>query len=276
LILEHRDIVLGSSLDAVLFAFNNKYPIFFAEIERPFRFDFLPPDLDLSCLKIAAPGKSLTTFEGEKKVGVTKEMLWERLLFLLTLGGHAPTANLCKSIRHNDDTITCFNEYSKIAEVRYEKLYDFTYQTKSNSLICYDWVAFNSGGKHEFDLIETEDDFVSKIWFYSSDRICGNTKVKDACAVSIINKDLIDDFDYSETMARFKVVKEMENRGMKGLLSSYGPNGRPKHYKFKTSTIGRQKKNTQNKKTKNIPEQESLIKQLSKSSFFYEKYLRHL
>ena len=86
----------------------------------------------------------------------------------------------------------------------------------------------------------------------------------------------IDDFDYSETMARFKVVKEMENRGMKGLLSSYGPNGRPKHYKFKTSTIGRQKKNTQNKKTKNIPEQESLIKQLSKSSFFYEKYLRHL
>jgi hypothetical protein len=38
----------------------------------------------------------------------------------------------------------------------------------------------------------------------------------------------------------------MEKRGMKGLLASYGPNGNPKHYKFKTSTIRRQKFITSN------------------------------
>ena len=276
MILEHRDIVVGSSLDAVMFAFNNKYPIYFAEIERPFRFDYLSTQIDLGFLKIPQMTQTLNTFEGEKKYGTAKEILWETLLFLLSLGGHAPTANLCKSIRHGNNSITCFNEYSKIAEVRYEKLYDFTCVSKPDSYICHDWIAFNSGGKHDIDLIETNDDFVSKIWFYSSDRICGNTKVKDACAISIVDKDLIDDFDYSETMARFKVVKEMESRGMKGLLSSYGPNGRPKHYNFKTSTIGRQKVPPSPLRTKNVPDQETLIKQLNKSSFFYERYLRQL
>ncbi len=270
MIIEHRDIVVGSSLDAVVFSFNNRFPIFFSDIERPFRFDFLEHDLDLSFLKIPNEKNILTSFEGDEEVGIKKEVLWERLLFLLSLDGNVPTSNLCTNIRHDSSSITCFNEYAKIAEVRYERVHDFTNKNAGDKLLCCDWVAFNSGGKHNIDLIQTEDDFVNKIWFYPSDRICGNTKVKDACAISRISRDTIDDFDYSETMARFKIVKEMEKRGMKGLLSSYGPNGRPKHYKFKTSTITRQK---------NIydsvvdPQQ---FNKLNERSFNYRKYLRHL
>ena len=88
--IEYDTIVIGSSLSAVLYAFNNKFPIFFAEERRPFRFDYLEPALDLSCLKIPGAAKSLTTFGGEKNIGVTKELLWERLLFLLSLDGNAP------------------------------------------------------------------------------------------------------------------------------------------------------------------------------------------
>ena len=268
--LEYSDIVLGSSLDAVVYAFNNRYPIFFSEVERPFRFDFIEHNFDLSFLKLCLKPKILTTFSGDKKVGIMKEVLWERLLFLLSLDGCVPSSDLCTSIRHEQDSIVCFNEYSKIAQIRYERIHDFTKQAKSNKLVCYDWIAFNSGGKHEIDYIQTGDQFVKEIWFYSSDRICGKTKVKDACAVSYIDKDDIDDFDFSETMARFKVIKEMESRGMKGLLSSYGPNGKPKHYNFKTSTISRQKNN----------QEASLcykeLGRLKKSSICYHKYLRYL
>jgi hypothetical protein len=49
-------------------------------------------------------------------------------------------------------------------------------------------------------------------------------------------------FDYSETMARFKAVSEMENRGMKGVFNGYSPTGRPKYYKFRTSNIAREKR----------------------------------
>lgn len=271
MIYEYRDIVLGSSLEAVVYSFNNRYPLFFSEAERPFRFDYFEPDVDFDFLKLSSKTrKTLTTFDGEKRIGLPKELLWERLLFLLSLDGNMPTSNLCTSMRLEHNAITCFNEYSKIAKVHYEKLHDFTASPPSEKIMCCDWVAFNSGGKHEIDFIRTDDDFVREIWFYSSDRICGNTKVKDACAISSIDKQLIEDFDFSETMARFKVVREMEKRGMKGLLSSYGPNGKPKHYKFKTSTIARQKK------IYDSSVRDEQFDKLDSSSFHYQKYLRHL
>ena len=268
---EYRDIVLGSSLDAVIFSFVNRYPLFFSENRRPFRFDYLNSEFDFDFLKLSRKvSKSLTTFNGDKKVGLPKELLWERLLFLMSIYGNVPTANLCTNIRRDSNKITCFNEYSKIAEVRFERIHDFTKNDKRNKIICYDWIAFNSGGKHDIDFIKTGDDFVDDIWFYSSDRICGKTKVKDACAVSYIDKEFINDFDFSQTMARFKVVKEMENRGMKGLLSSYGPNGKPKHYNFKTSTMSRQMG------VESCEVTTRRLSELKKGSLYYQKYLRHL
>jgi len=283
LIFEHRDIVVGNSLDAVVFAFNNGYPIYFAHSERPFRFDYLDPDIDLSCLKMPTCNKSLTTFNGEKPVGISQEALWERLLFIMSIVGHAPLSDMCNSIRHDDSKITCFNEYSKIAEVRYEKMYNFKRDDKNSKLLCRDWVAFNSGGKHDVDLIETSDDFVNQIWFYQSDRICGNTMVKDACAVSVIDDEAIEDFEYGQTMVRFKVVKEMKDRGMKGLLSSYGPNGNPKHYDFKTSIISRSiapigpvECYDQHGNFVNVPNFKKMLQRLDKNCYRYRKILRHL
>jgi hypothetical protein len=80
------------------------------------------------------------------------------------------------------------------------------------------------------------------MWFYPSDRIDGATKVKDACLVSFLSQDDLTNFDYSETMARFKAVSEMESRGMKGVFNGYSPTGRPKYYKFRTSNIAREKR----------------------------------
>jgi len=245
-LIEYDKIVIGSSLSAVLYAFNNKYPIFFAEERRPFRFDYFEPALDLSCLKIPGAAKSLTTFEGKKKVGVAKELLWERLLFLLSLDGKVPLSNMCHNIRYADDSIICSNEYSKIAEIKFNECFYFGDSagfgfTKEKVLanrryVCYDYIAFHRGGKHDIDHIMTQDDFINETWFYSSDRIDGKTPVKDACARSILTEEQLIDFNFSETMARFKVVNEMEKRGMKSVFNGYSPTGRPKYYKFKTKT----------------------------------------
>ena len=93
---EFGDIVLGSSLEAVTFAFSNRYPIFFEDQQRPFRFDYFGSSVDLSFLKLPDTfQKTLTTFEGDVKIGIAKELLWERLLFLMSMYGSVPTANLC-------------------------------------------------------------------------------------------------------------------------------------------------------------------------------------
>ena len=291
--IEWDQIVVGSSLPAALYAFNNNYPLFFAEERRPFRFDYVPSDRDLTCLKLGGQAKSLTTFEDVKLVGQPKELLWERLLFLLSLDGKMPLSNLCDNIRYDGDRVVCSNAYSKIMEFKFNECYYFgdVHSTgfmeqkdlDEDRYICYDYIAFNRGGKHDIDYIRTSDDFVSEIWFYSSDRIDGNTAVKDACAVSLLTKEQLLDFDYSETMARFKTVAEMESRGMRGLLNGHGPTGKPKYYKFRTTHVTRTKKRIttpapsegSNIKTPKFDEA-VLLADLPGASVAYDRFLKYL
>ena len=293
-ILEYDKIVVGSSLRAVLFAFNNELPLFFSEIRRPFRFDYLAPDVRLEALRLSSlEPRTLVTFGDDVVHGLEKRMLWERLLFLLSLKGDVPLSTLCSSLRCSSKSLVCSNEYAKIAEVDYNECYYFgdanctgvrQKETLANpTYICYDWIAFHRGGKHEIDLIETEDDFVNQIWFYPSDRIDGTTKVKDACVVSRINAETLSNFDYSETMARFKAIAEMESRGMKGKFNGYSPNGRPKHYKFKTSHLYREKQQEHSEawmeedgiRTPTAKE-EDLLQALPTAALAYDRFLRKL
>ena len=125
---------------------------------------------------------------------------------------------------------------------------------------------------------------MKEIWFYPSDRIDGNTGVKDACVVSHLTEDQIRDFDYSETMARFKMVSEMESRGMKGLFNGYSPTGRPKHYRFNTSSGQRQRVEqlepsyTPTAANIRVPSEteEDLLKDLSHSGVAHNRFLRYL
>ena len=293
MIIKNDEIVIGSSLRAVLYAFNNELPIFFAEERRPFRFDYLDPELDLSFLGLAPRTKSLTTFGEDKIVGIQKVLLWERLLFLLGLSGKAPLSDLCTNMRRGPQKFVCSNEYAKIADVDFKTAYFFgdnkwvgllaEKEIANDGVICYDWVAFHRGGKHEIDYIETEDALVREIWFYSSDRIDGATKVKDACAVSYLTEEQLANFDYSETMARFKAVSEMESRGMKGVFNGYSPTGRPKYYKFRTSNIARERRaqfdplweEEDSIKTPQVTEQ-VLLESLQETHASYDRLLRNL
>jgi len=293
MISEYENIVIGSSFSAVLYAFVHNYPIFFAEERRPFRFDYLEPKVDLSCLKIDNKTKILNTFNGEKEVGYSKELLWEKMLFLMAVEGKSPLSNLCGNIRYNGDSIVCSNEYSKIMELKFNTCFYFGDQktigmVQQNKLdedkyICYDYIGFNKGGKHEIDYIETEDSLVGEIWFYPSDRIDGNTPVRDACAVSLLTESQKEDFDYSQTMARFKVVHEMESRGMKGAIASGKTTaGKPKYYKFRTTSLYRETDKygleiTTESESIKIPEfnEEDLLKSLPQACLAYDRLLRH-
>lgn len=280
-------------MNAVLFAFNNRYPIFFTHARRPFRFDYLDPEIDLDFLKVySGPPKSLTTFDDENIIGESKEILWERLLFLLSLGGNLPLSSLCHRLRYDGNTVVCSNEYSKIFEFKFESCFYFgddgavgfarQKELDEDVYTCYDYIAFNSGGKHEIDYVHTDDDFVREIWFYSSDRIDGNTPVRDACAVSKLTGEQLLNFDYSETMARFKVVHEMEQRGMKGQFAGgYTTTGNPKHYKFRTTSIRRETRCDTSRPTEpseNIKigalDEQSLLEDLPAASLAYHRFLK--
>jgi len=251
LIPEYDKIVIGSTLPALLFAYLNQYPVFFAKPERPFRFDYFEPALDLQCVGIPATAQELKTPSGLKKIGIPKYLLWERLVFLLSLEGLLPLSDLCDKMRYSGERIVCPNEYSKIYEFSFNTCYYFRddnlsnlvnqQPVKENRYLCYDYIAFNRGGKLELDYLSTNDDFVSEIWFYSSDRIDGNTGVKDACIVSRLTEEQLASADYIETMARFKMEAILKEMGIKGPYNGLSPTGRPKYYTLKTSHMHRVK-----------------------------------
>ena len=91
------------------------------------------------------------------------------------------------------------------------------------------------------------------------------------------------DFDFSETMARFKLISEMETRGMKGVFNGYGPTGKPKHYKFRTTHITRTKRRDQEAtweeqgaiKIPKLKEQD-LLKDLPSACVDYDRFLKYL
>ena len=272
-------MVLGSSLSALLFSYINDYAVVFAKPRTPFRFDYMSTKLDLSSLKIPFNNLTLKSFDSKMQVGIQKVLLWERLLFLQSLRGNIISTKDAHSLRLTDNTITISNEYSKILDLVFEKCYyygddgaaGFTQKTDLDeaTYICYDYIAFNSGGKHEIDYIRTGDDFVSKIWFYSSDRIDGNTPVRDACAVSQLTKQQLQDFDFSETMARFKTLQVMKDNGMRGKFNGYTKKGTARHYDFRTSSIRRQTKRAYHEPRAysscveiKAPDEENLLKSL--------------
>ena len=252
MILHHNNIVIGGNLNAVMLAYAYEIPLYFTRPSPPFRFDYFSPDIRLSSVGIPPERKKLNAISSSIEVGIPKSILWERLIFLLSLDGRLPLSNLCDIMRYDGEKVTCTNEYAKIHEFSFDKCYYLgdtnisgivsEIPPSSPSYICYDYIAFHKGGKHEIDYISTGDDFVSEIWFHSSDRIDGNTGVKDACLVSVLTEDELYNPDFSETMARFKMEKALYDNGMKGPFNGYTTTGAPRHYRFKTSHIRRFKK----------------------------------
>ena len=246
--MKFKKIVIGNSLSALMYSYIHNCPVFFTKPKIPRRFDYLTHGT--FPLLIPEHEHELKTFNQHVLVGPSKQLLWDRLYFSLSLNGLIPLSNLCHSIRYDGDRLVCSNEYSKICEIKFDTCHYFgddnakgfirEKKLDDDNYLCYDYIAFNSGGKHEIDFIDTNDNFVSKVWFYGSDRIDGNTPIRDACAVSKLTESQLLDFDYSETMARFKVLKIMKDNGMRGKLSGYTKKGTPRHYDFRTTSIRRE------------------------------------
>lgn len=288
MILNYERVVVGNDFESVIYAFVHQLPLISTTLKRPFRFDYCGRDYDWGCVKLSSSlNREIITHDKVYYAGVSKELLWERLLFLMGLKGLLPLGGIATSIRwRTDNTMVASGEYAKVAEITYEECYLINQKSlEDEKITCYDWIAFNRGGKHDIDLIETADKFVNHIWFYPSDRIAGNTGVKDACAVSYLSPEQLLGFDCAETMARFKVVHEMKARGMKGLYNGLSPTGTPKYYDFKTSFIDRER-NTKSHNpfapptTKNIQykmEREAdLFTSLPSACVEYNRFLKHL
>ena len=225
-------VVIGGNLPAFLYAYTNSLPIIFVDSKPPFEFD------EVDSLDFEELGLQYSYNEGRKyseRYGGKEKRhlrLWERIGFLLGVAGLMPLSNFAESIRIQDNQLKIATERQRTTKINFNKLVIFddekvsgltttTKQEKGKNRVI-DWFNVRSGCNHDVDHLVDTDDFINKIIFYPTKR-SENKNLKDLYAESYLTDEQLKDFDYSETMARFKILKMMKAAGMRGERNGRNP-----------------------------------------------------
>ncbi len=217
-IYEWDKVVVGGDLRSLVFAATHNYPVVFVDPKPPFRFDALEHTPNLSKLG----------FPEEKEV--FQLQLWERMFFILGLSGLCPLSSRAESIRVKEDTLIIATENMRVIKAKFNKLVVFedeqlqtlpeVQRRESLGNLVFDWFNVRYGCRHEVDVLHGDDNFISRIHFYPTDR-SDNKTLKDAVAVSVLDDSQLKNLDYSEYMARFKTEHLMKEAGIRGPINGY-------------------------------------------------------
>jgi hypothetical protein len=224
-------LVIGGSVESLLYCFINELPVVIKNPLVPFELERVESLHDLS-------------FLGYKtKREVYSSEIWDRLSFLLSMSGFVLLPNIIKNIRQEDNTIIAITENNDKLRVTADKMITFDTIDKDR-LYIYDWFDVRSGSVHEYDYLEDkESSFVNKLIFYQSRRIGQNKNRKDVVAVSSVKADNLLDYQNSEGYARLKTLKMMKEAGIRGTSNGFDRNGYKLHYSVKVEHSNREVKN---------------------------------
>lgn len=214
-------IVVGGSLESLLYSFISETPIIIKDPLVPFQLEKIKNQEDFKFLG----------YEGSREI--YKSELWDRLTFLLSMGGLILMPNIVKNIRNEKKAFSITTIDNTRIKIKYNHKIDF--DKFSNSLLnVYDWFHVRSGTVHGHSFIEDKSSkFINKLFFYPSRRIGLNKNKKDVVAFSKIKQSELEDYENSESYARLKVLKMMKENGIRGTANGYNKQGRHLFYAVK-------------------------------------------
>lgn len=223
-----QNVVIGFSLEAVYYSYKNDYHLIVNSLRRPFEFDRINRDF---------------SFKWDWIDSSSKLEAWSQLVLEQSLDGFCPFGPSVESIRIENNILKVVPESGTLVDVEFENCYIFDDEnvTVPNEVVekgkdeyrVFDWMNVRTGATHGFDEIMTKDKFINKIYFYRSRRVDGYHNKKDLVAESLMNESQLSDFDFSETMAKFKIQNIMGKYGIRGSRSGISKNGKPVHYNVK-------------------------------------------
>jgi len=217
----YNNIIIGGSLEALLYSFVSETPIIIKEPIIPFELEKVTNLVDFKFLG----------YEGVRDI--YKSELWDRLTFLLSMGGLVLVPNIVKNIRSERKAFTITTIDNSRIKIRYNERIDFD-KISNSSLNVYYWFHVHSGTVHPHIFIEDRKSrFVNKLFFHSPRRIGLNRSRKDVVAFSKIRTADIESYESSESYARLKVLKMMKDNGIRGTANGYNKRGLQLHYSVK-------------------------------------------
>jgi len=189
---EWRVVVIGADLDAVRFAYDNKYLLI--KNRPPYHHSY-----------------------------EDAEQEWAEKIYQLYEMALVPFADKSNNIRvYPEEKILKVFTDRNVYTVRYEKLHLYDDDNVEGlaldrELLHYrviDW--FDCQGLYDlgFDEITTNDKFVNIIKLFKTRRIDGSQKYLDLLCESFLSDSQLKNFDYSDTMVRFKVTDLLKEQGI--------------------------------------------------------------
>lgn len=226
-IYDKETIVIGGDLRTLLYAYSNELPVIYANPQRPFQFDEIQHEnLSILGLEPTRPYK--------------QSELWARVNFFLGLSGLLPMGANATNLRITENQLSITTKYSRNVKFNFNRLVvindnkifglpQLKKETREKNRVV-DWVNVRSGCSHNILHLRSDRDFVREIIFYPTDR-SDNRSLKDLVAISYLTDEELDDFNFSDTMVKFKVTEMMKEAGIRGAR-----NGRdvlkPQRYKY--------------------------------------------
>ena len=224
---EKDKIVIGGGLSALLYALSHELPVIYAESRLPFRFD----EMEHENLKLLGLSDELPQKQSE---------MWSRIHFFLGLSGLLPMGTNVNNLRVTENQLSVITKHSRNVKFNFNQLVVFNdekisglpqitrQESKKNRVI--DWVNVRSGCSHDLLRLHSDEEFVREIIFHPTDR-SDNRNLKDLVAISYLTDDEINDFNYSDTMVKFKVTEMMKEAGIRGARNGRDVNN-PERYKY--------------------------------------------
>ena len=114
-------------------------------------------------------------------------------------------------------------------------------ETKPKTFLVLDDFELSTMGEHRFEIepITGGEGFAREVHFYSSDRVDGAQFITDCVVESELTQEQINDFDYSDTMARFVIERHLTSVGIYGTFMTYYKSGKPKYRTPKVKHVNR-------------------------------------
>jgi len=233
-IVNYENIVIGHSINALLYAYANNYPLISNAYQQPSAFDYFDSSIDFSAIGLDPVTIDLNSADGVKTFGHSKLDVWQHLSFCLSLAGQLLISDKISSLRIEENILKVFAGKAKRILLSFNKLHVFDSKNidglehikpKQQIYRVHDWIDVRRAGKHEYDYLFSEDSFVKEVFFFPSDRIDGNhTDKKDIVAISYLTEQQLSDTIYSDTYARFFVKQKMQDLGIRGMKNGRNPN----------------------------------------------------
>ena len=209
---EYDKVVVGGNLRALQYSDENNIPIVINKIDLPNYF--------------------------EKINNVPAVNIWQNLFYSLSLAGLNLVGNKAANIRIRGESVSVSTAGARTIKLKCSEIIVFddekvsglpAPEKENEDFVVLDWMIARSCESHLYNVIETEDLFVNKVYFYPSERGDGNhPNRKDLVSVSFLKKEQLNDFEYSDTYARFKVAHLLKEKGLRGIKC-----GGSNHYALK-------------------------------------------